>query len=543
MSDAAKKNFNDLTCKEFRTELNDAVKNYNSNWWWILDYNDSDKGAARYRFFTVLFYATNSEEVVNIINDLESHKAVLKFFGNTRTDDGDDVKEADVLGEIATTALFGPSTNSGKSKSELEKIYIDCFRSAAPEFLETDTLSDRVTKFIDSLKNIDVKLKENAENKINKNIEKIFNSEKPSNSSKDPNKEKENMSRKIQRIKELLESRDVKQIIFTGAPGTGKTYQAKKIAEEIVGKENVDDQIKLVQFHPSYDYTDFVEGLRPVEDAGAIQFRKLDGIFKRFCRKAAKAAKAENENRKKKFFFIIDEINRADLSKVFGELMFCLESDKRDTPVDTQYHNLPTYGEKAEEDVFNEGFYIPSNIYIIGTMNDIDRSVESMDFALRRRFIWEEFEVDEDMLTEAFNTGDCFDEILEENAVNVAEWIMNMNEKGIKEVGKSFSLNEHYYISQGQFANIKVDKEQKNDKQLIILIQKIKKGLALKAGDKEVDNFVSKYPKLAELLILVWDKRINPLLKEYVRGEDPESVEKFIKTCKINYFNVNGQSN
>lgn len=171
-------------------------------------------------------------------------------------------------------------------------------------------------------------------------------------------------------IKDLLKANH--NIILTGAPGTGKTYLSKRIAKDIAGDES---RIGFVQFHPSYDYTDFVEGLRPVKttdeekNGGTIVFERKDGVFKKFCKDALQAPDH-------KYVFIIDEINRGELSKVFGELFFSIDPGYRgeDGRVKTQYQNLV---EKGDE--FAEGFYVPKNVYIIGTMNDIDRSVESMD--------------------------------------------------------------------------------------------------------------------------------------------------------------------
>ena len=271
-----------------------------------------------------------------------------------------------------------------------------------------------------------------------------------------------------------------KNLILTGAPGTGKTYMAKEIAKAM-GAE-----VGFVQFHPSYDYTDFVEGLRPKNDEnGNVGFERKDGEFKEFCKKSFGVIMPSRFNedyeeealnylkkyyngekilthKQKKYFhikiengkiyaqpdsgnsylvdddtilkylktgeynkehqstyppsigeyikqniygkieypaigdkvyiFIIDEINRGEISKIFGELFFSIDPGYRGEKgkVNTQYQNMVPEG-----DVFKNGFYVPENVYIIGTMNDIDRSVESMDFAMRRRFAWQEVTAEE----------------------------------------------------------------------------------------------------------------------------------------------------
>ena len=201
----------------------------------------------------------------------------------------------------------------------------------------------------------------------------------------------------VREIESLV--RDHKNLILTGAPGTGKTYLAKKVASLIItgdsdfenlndsDRDKFNEQYKFVQFHPSYDYSDFVEGLRP-DEKNSQGFIRKNGVFKAFCDNAYKSYKERKED---KYVFIIDEINRGEISKIFGELFFSIDPDYRGEKgrVDTQYQNLVPEG-----DIFEKGFFVPENVYVIGTMNDIDRSVESMDFAFRRRFAFHEITAD-----------------------------------------------------------------------------------------------------------------------------------------------------
>ena len=333
-------------------------------------------------------------------------------------------------------------------------------------------------------------------------------------------KNNNNMGDNINEKKTLLEK--VHNLVFTGAPGTGKTYLAKQMAKQMIGLKpdedlNKSEQFAFVQFHPSYDYTDFVEGLRPTrtDGSGGIGFELKDGVFKEFCEKARKnledsqkddevlsveqqiedkynrftdaiqneeidkvdlrtpnmyatiaglsvknniqfkrpsdkeisgngvslsrlqqlgkvfktAAQLDglanlsqsirdviggcnatwywavlhhlyktygdvadnataNKIDRKNYVFVIDEINRGEISKIFGELFFSIDSSYRGEKgaIYTQYANMHETDEK---------FYVPENVYIIGTMNDIDRSVESFDFAMRRRFVWLEITAEE----------------------------------------------------------------------------------------------------------------------------------------------------
>ena len=416
------------------------------------------------------------------------------------------------------------------------------------------------------------------------------NTEKPNfvvSQDNDNNKTKDNTMKKYSEYIDLLKENH--NIVLAGAPGTGKTFMAQAIAEEMgCGK----DEMCFVQFHPSYDYTDFVEGLRPIEKSdGQVGFERKDGVFKEFCKRAIikrtyvgksvighideylalltecankkyppfyedviypilkkynscfeiinnnlvyKSIKGSvvnnkvkrnvtnlfiekevlkrsilncrlvsenpeydeiveilnrineyrNINNKKKndskpYIFIIDEINRGEASKIFGELFYAIDPGYRGEKgkVKTQYQNLI-----PESDVFADGFYVPDNVYIIGTMNDIDRSVESMDFAMRRRFTWKEVTPTETQ--SMLDTLPCADE---------AKKTMNrLNE----EIANTDGLGTAYMVGPAYF---------------------------LKLGNNGGD-----FQKL-------WNMNIEPLLKEYLRGfrKSDDILKKFSKA----YFN------
>ncbi|MBO4705701.1 MAG: AAA family ATPase [Spirochaetaceae bacterium] len=226
---------------------------------------------------------------------------------------------------------------------------------------------------------------------------------------------------KYKTIVNLLERK--KNIILQGAPGVGKSYAAKRLAYSIIGEKNT-DQVKVVQFHQSYSYEDFIVGFRPSEDDNK-QFEKKYGVFYEFCKKAIDDG--DND-----YFFIIDEINRGNMSKIFGELLLLIESDKRGK------------GNKLQLLYSNEEFYVPENVYIIGMMNTADRSLALIDYALRRRFAFVEFEP-------AFES-DGFKQVQErinnKKYNSLIECVKQLN-KAISDdysLGKGFQIGHSYFV-------------------------------------------------------------------------------------------------
>ncbi|MFT5872279.1 MAG: hypothetical protein ACI8WT_001209 [Clostridium sp.] len=218
-----------------------------------------------------------------------------------------------------------------------------------------------------------------------------------------------------------------KNIILQGAPGVGKSYLAKKIAYSILGTFDV-SKVQLIQFHQSYSYEDFIMGYRPNKEGG---FDIIDGVFYKFCKKAI-------DNPNDKFFFIIDEINRGNLSKIFGELMLLIEHDKRGI----NFAMSTVYSEKE--------FYIPDNLYIIGLMNTADRSLALLDYALRRRFSFIDIEP-------AF--GENFikytDQFILTNLDKVLNIIKVINDEieVDESLGKGFKIGHSYFCNLGNADN------------------------------------------------------------------------------------------
>ena len=438
-----------------------------------------------------------------------------------------------------------------------------------------------------------IKLSDNpAESKIKEILNQFFKEAK--------------MKEQIEQYKDLL--LNTHNLILHGAPGTGKTYLAHEIAKAM---GCFDNEIGFVQFHPSYDYTDFVEGLRPVNDgsSGQIGFERKDGVFKKFCEKALKNLKdsektteqiskeisideetedflssaidenieftivtgnkffvtdfnekniyisiPENEKvkelvlqrlelssllnaevniengtavreffkrkwrtqqdsyvfalykeinqklspaeqisnvqriEKKNFIFIIDEINRGEMSKIFGELFFSIDPGYRgkDGLIKTQYQNLIT-----ESNVFYNGFYVPENVYIIGTMNDIDRNVESMDFAFRRRFTFKEITAKDTQ--EQILSG--LDDSIREEATNRID---SLNDA----ISKIEGLSSSYHIGGAYFLKLKDFKGTSDE-------------------------------RFAQL----WDYHLEGLLREYLRGM--ENAESKLEDLEKAYENDN----
>ena len=211
-----------------------------------------------------------------------------------------------------------------------------------------------------------------------------------------------------------------KNIILQGAPGVGKTYAAKRLAYSLIGEKNA-ERVKMVQFHQSYSYEDFIMGFRPSD----IGFELRKGTFYNFCKRAE--LDAVND-----YFFIIDEINRGNLSKIFGELFMLLENDKRGASLQLVYSD--------------EKFSIPDNLYIIGMMNTADRSLAMLDYALRRRFAF--FELQPGFETDGFKTYQS--NINNRKLDNLIACVKNLNYA----IATDESLGEGFCIGHSYFCNL-----------------------------------------------------------------------------------------
>ena len=217
-------------------------------------------------------------------------------------------------------------------------------------------------------------------------------------------------------LEHLLEYK--KNIILQGAPGVGKTFMAKKLAYSLMGERD-ESCISVIQFHQSYSYEDFIMGYKPTANGG---FELKKGVFYKFCKEAEKSPS-------KKYFFIIDEINRGNLSKIFGELLMLIEKDKR--------------GEKVKLAYNDELFSVPENIYIIGMMNTADRSLAMMDYALRRRFSF--FDVEPAFDTEMFRKH--LESYIHTNGIveRIIKRFGKLNQEIADDLGRGYRIGHSYF--------------------------------------------------------------------------------------------------
>lgn len=206
-------------------------------------------------------------------------------------------------------------------------------------------------------------------------------------------------------------------LILQGAPGVGKTFAARRLAYSFIGRRD-ESRVQMVQFHQNYSYEDFVMGYRPMGDGFGLQY----GIFYRFCQKAA-------SNPNEPYFFIIDEINRGNMSKIFGELLMLIEKDYRGTKMTLAYNGMP--------------FLVPGNLYIIGMMNTADRSLAMLDYALRRRFSF--FDMEPGFLSEGFVK--YMDSFEDDTFSMLIEQMKNLNKEIANDaaLGKGFCIGHSYF--------------------------------------------------------------------------------------------------
>ena len=224
--------------------------------------------------------------------------------------------------------------------------------------------------------------------------------------------------------------KDNKNIILQGSAGVGKSYAAKRLAYSIIGEKD-NERVKMIQFHQSYSYEDFIIGYRPNENG----FELKEGVFYKFCKEAEM-----DENKENKYFLIIDEINRGNISKIFGELFMLIENDKRGE-------------EYALELVYkdDEKFFVPENLYIIGLMNTADRSLAMLDYALRRRFAF--YDMKPAFKSEQFKE---YQKNLKNSKFdNLIKKVEDLNEVIKEDLGEGFCIGHSYFCN---LETVEIDK-------------------------------------------------------------------------------------
>lgn len=296
-------------------------------------------------------------------------------------------------------------------------------------------------------------------------------------------------------------------VILYGAPGTGKTFSVKNSLSFLCKGDT--SRYEFIQFHPSFTYEDFIEGIKPkgVTKDGNIKFELVNGVFKKFC------IKAKNDPARN-YYFVVDEINRANLSTVFGETLSLLEKDYRHDPdptkishenlIKTQYSTLIESLDNREELAYKviEGevyFGVPKNVFFIGMMNDVDKSIDTFDLALRRRFKWIRKDCDYEVVKETlFKNKDEF-----ENIEDYGQCAKKLNKYISDELGlgRSYEFGHSFFMKIADIAKRKVITDA-NLKQLFeeYLRPTLKEYLRAFYPENEIEGVNGKGGKLAEAL-------------------------------------------
>lgn len=299
-------------------------------------------------------------------------------------------------------------------------------------------------------------------------------------------------------------------VILYGPPGTGKTYTVKQSLDFICMDD--DSRYEFITFHPSFTYEDFIDGIKPkgVTTDGNIKFELTDGVFKKFCKKALQECViANDENRDPKpYYFVVDEINRANLSAVFGETLMCLEKDYRydvlkpnQNLFKTQYspliESMVIEAKKEGNDISdlafiyhnnNAYFGVPHNLYFIGMMNDVDKSIDAFDLALRRRFKWERMDYKQNVLEQEtkFKNGDDF---LNMPQYGNACTILNEYISQTLGLGKSYEFGHSFFMKIAGIANTKIISKNNLEKLFRLYLEpSLKEYLRALFPEQDLDN-------------------------------------------------------